>query len=520
MKYKTLLFSAIFLVCLAGSSQAQISNLEVNGSRTFTVTAGDTLGWSYNIPVGSTATIQIWYDVDKNTLIDPSKDVLFQTITQTDGDSVGQNGPPDMDGKANGTVYFKSLVGIAPGDYVMVFSQGGVSDSAWGKVNPLPSPAHTISGTVTVPAGKSAAYIFVEAARDQQYQPNFWDGVTDSSGHYAIETTADTAGEPWQVRIVNNPFAHSVVIPGDREVDAGSDPTGVDFTIAAAAAQVTGHVRDEMGAPLTGIPVMLSRLDSTGSYPVAQFPGFTDKNGRFVFALGDSDIVAGSTWRLYARPWSADSATGVTTSQLAAVNEMQINRGDSLVKDLTIFSSDSLITGRVEIDGAAPDSIFEVAAENPDSAAAMTMTDSTGQFTLQVTGIIHNYNLFLLNAFPDSSFQGMTVHPGESGIVINIMTTGVHASGAPVPGKFELRQNYPNPFNPSTAITYELSTMSHVSLKVYDVLGRLVWTLVNKVERPGYHKVTFDGAGLASGVYFYRLAAGSNVMTKKMILLK
>lgn len=88
------------------------------------------------------------------------------------------------------------------------------------------------------------------------------------------------------------------------------------------------------------------------------------------------------------------------------------------------------------------------------------------------------------------------------------------------PSGFALMQNYPNPFNPTTAISYELSANSFVSLKVYDVLGREVGTLVNKVEQPGSYTVTFDASGLASGVYFYKLKAGSYSQTRKLVILK
>ena len=85
---------------------------------------------------------------------------------------------------------------------------------------------------------------------------------------------------------------------------------------------------------------------------------------------------------------------------------------------------------------------------------------------------------------------------------------------------FTLNQNYPNPFNPTTVISYTIPKDTHVTLKIYDVLGREVETLVNENEQVGRYRVNFDGARLASGVYFYRLAAGSHVITKKMLLLK
>jgi hypothetical protein len=83
-----------------------------------------------------------------------------------------------------------------------------------------------------------------------------------------------------------------------------------------------------------------------------------------------------------------------------------------------------------------------------------------------------------------------------------------------------LHQNYPNPFNPSTAIKYELPRASLVKLSVYDVLGREVATLVNAVEEPGYKSVEWNATGVASGVYFYTLTAGSFVSVKKMLVLR
>ncbi|MFO7527040.1 MAG: YCF48-related protein [Ignavibacteriaceae bacterium] len=89
-----------------------------------------------------------------------------------------------------------------------------------------------------------------------------------------------------------------------------------------------------------------------------------------------------------------------------------------------------------------------------------------------------------------------------------------------LPDKFELAQNYPNPFNPSTVIKYQIPSAVNVSLKVYDIIGNEIAVLVNEVKPAGYHSIEFNQTGLASGIYLYKLQAGSFTETKKMMLLK
>jgi hypothetical protein len=94
-----------------------------------------------------------------------------------------------------------------------------------------------------------------------------------------------------------------------------------------------------------------------------------------------------------------------------------------------------------------------------------------------------------------------------------------------LPTEYSLSQNYPNPFNPSTTIKYSIPNVESghaptVLLKVYDILGREVATLVNKQQKAGNYEVTFNALNLTSGVYFYRLKSGGFTQSKKMILLK
>ena len=150
---------------------------------------------------------------------------------------------------------------------------------------------------------------------------------------------------------------------------------------------------------------------------------------------------------------------------------------------------------------------------------------------LQLTGLGENY--YVMVSIEDSGKSGGVVLEGflASGEVINYQITlnpvSVEQNNSLIPQNFALEQNYPNPFNPTTTIKYTIPNVtlsgvegSRVLLKVYDVLGNEIATLVNEEKPAGNYKVEFNASNLASGIYFYRLQAGSFVETKKMILLR
>ncbi len=133
------------------------------------------------------------------------------------------------------------------------------------------------------------------------------------------------------------------------------------------------------------------------------------------------------------------------------------------------------------------------------------------------TGMSHTTVLSLM-------FSGNTLIAGtDRGVwtlVVPNVITGVKRKTVETPNRFSLSQNYPNPFNPTTMISYQLSVNSLVTLKVYDILGREVARLVNERQNAGDYTITFNASRLSSGVYFYRLTAGSFVTTKKLMLIK
>ena len=105
--------------------------------------------------------------------------------------------------------------------------------------------------------------------------------------------------------------------------------------------------------------------------------------------------------------------------------------------------------------------------------------------------------------------------------VLDTTLVGVEdESGKLMPEKFSLNQNYPNPFNPTTKISWQLPEGSWQTLKVYDLIGNEIATLVDEYRPLGKYEIEFDATGLPSGIYFYQIRAGKFVETKKMVLLK
>ncbi len=197
------------------------------------------------------------------------------------------------------------------------------------------------------------------------------------------------------------------------------------------------------------------------------------------------------------------------------------NCHNNMTAEVAKDSIDSWLNQFAVLDSIANEKI--ILAENKLAGS----TDSTQLAKLQ------NAEFNLMYAESDES-GGAHNHFYTQALLKNVIDnseqiiTGVESDGKVIVNNFRLYQNYPNPFNPTTTIQYTIpnkvktlyTTSQQVQLKVYDVLGREVATLVNNKQNPGNYEVVFDGADLQSGIYFYKLKAGSFVDVKKMILLK
>lgn len=115
-----------------------------------------------------------------------------------------------------------------------------------------------------------------------------------------------------------------------------------------------------------------------------------------------------------------------------------------------------------------------------------------------------------------------TVHAslGMKGIIIVNQTTDMNSIETVTPQEFRLMQNFPNPFNPQTEINFQLNRADHVSLKIYNLLGAEITTLIDGEVSAGEHRVEWNAANLPSGIYFYKFTSSDKVETKRMMLAK
>lgn len=151
---------------------------------------------------------------------------------------------------------------------------------------------------------------------------------------------------------------------------------------------------------------------------------------------------------------------------------------------------------------------FKVSIANLEGRTVYIKPKFVGSPKNNLSGNIMDNNYIVSSAIPDCISAKANLNDGKSD------------KPAALPAEYGLSQNYPNPFNPTTVINYQLPENGHVTLKVYDVLGKEVATIINENKEAGYYEASFDASRLSSGVYFYKLVAGSFVKTNKMLLAR
>ncbi|MBK7500732.1 MAG: T9SS type A sorting domain-containing protein [Ignavibacteriales bacterium] len=152
-----------------------------------------------------------------------------------------------------------------------------------------------------------------------------------------------------------------------------------------------------------------------------------------------------------------------------------------------------------------------------DDSSAITGLDRTAKFLAYNLGLVRVDGLEGLGSL---FIKGAVINSVIFGDTTRIITSVFDDETGDYLEEFNISQNYPNPFNPSTKITYNIPQRSNVSLRIYDVLGKEIATLVNEQKEAGTYNIQFDASKLSSGVYIYSIQAGDFLESRKMILMK
>jgi len=232
---------------------------------------------------------------------------------------------------------------------------------------------------------------------------------------------------------------------------------------------------------------------------------------RVHFGLGDASVVDSAiiTW---------------TSGQQKILTNMSINNFYSVEEEIPTgylkanFSADSI----VGIDQLTVQ-FTDLTVADPSMPVTSWQWDFDNNGTVDATGQNPSFNYtsedtFSVKLVVSNGTDSDTLVRNDY-IIVN-STTGISENHSQLPGTFSLEQNYPNPFNPATTIKYSIAEESNVVLKVFNLLGQEVATLVNGEKTPGFYELNFRGDNLPSGIYIYHITAGSFTSTKKMILLK
>lgn len=377
-----------------------------------------------------------------------------------------------------------------------------------------------------------------------------WAGKTDSLGHY----TAHLPVGPQYISASAKPgyeinFYMDKVTPVDADrIQFTGDTSGIDFALVHRSVSndsIAGSVVDSSGA---GIPshVMLVRLTAVGPRLVRYHMTDSLGNFRFRHVVQGNFFVRTVPVDAYLPAWYSASACGVRNWHNA--DTVKVRVGTSAT-DINICVKNIPENGFATIGGSVHGSFtaqimgagsdlqgvtVQAVSTTSGDVYAYDVTDASGAFSLENLpsgsyNIVIDKEGFSQTGTPTYTVDqnnNYTVSSGSIGISPDApLSVGLNNAG--LPSVYRLEQSYPNPFNPTAEIGYDLPENSFVVLKIYNIIGQVVQTLVNENQTAGFKKVGFDASSLPSGVYFYRLEATSTshadkgfVQTKKMLMIK
>jgi hypothetical protein len=210
--------------------------------------------------------------------------------------------------------------------------------------------------------------------------------------------------------------------------------------------------------------------------------------------------------------------SGIGTFTIYANNSPVVPMLGNPINEVTINSDQAVLSWYLNTYSKPLKYDLQYSTTNDFTNATTISNLDSNSFAIKNLSINNEYN-WRVRSKTDNGASSAYSSVGKF-IVSSTTNVGQTLNNKTVPASFELKQNYPNPFNPTTTIIYTIPKATFISLRVYDILGNIVTTLVNENKQAGNYSIEFNPKNISSGVYFYRLQAGSFVETKKLVFLK
>lgn len=361
--------------------------------------------------------------------------------------------------------------------------------------------AHTDSlGSYTGRVRTGDVVAVMAIPRDRKYVPEFYNDKKDPAEADKITVTGnlDSINFVLDTRpVLNNGIAGRVL---------SSSGLGITATVTAYRFKEQGYSRIRKSVV----------TDSLGNYSLTDLTP-----GRYILFVLPSEGYLPGFFRY-------DSTTAIRWKEADSIEVT----ADSKISDINFYLSPISDSGYARISGVirdnsgtpVPGAVIYITNEN-SNISSYAITDQSGGYNMP--GLAPgNYSVSgdKIDYQQTTSTVALDYQSGAERTVSftlsPLTTTAVNGSKPGVPSVFSLQQNYPNPFNPSTTISFTIPEAVRVSLKVYNLIGQEVAQLMNEVRSAGTYTVRFNASHLASGIYLYKLTAGNQVITRKMVLMK
>ncbi len=356
-----------------------------------------------------------------------------------------------------------------------------------------------------------------------------WNGTTDSQGRFHAEVPENgsyivAAGKSG---FLLQYFDQTTDPTRARIIVAMNDTSGVNFALRARVSSpnsIQGVVMDSTITPVPSRvilfprppngqpPTQVAHSNGDGTYEFTDVPAGTYTIlavpfSNYSFGFYKQGQFGISQWQIADSIVAAGGVSGVTVG----VVQIHSNGLVRLSGTSSTSSGQPLPGGRIVVKNL----LGEIVGAGVSTGSGGYSIDAlpAGQVTMVVDREPYNWEQVAVNIPPN------TYYISNINVVLTAAPTSV-GNDAAMPAEFALAQNYPNPFNPVTTIHYSLPSDAHVSLRVFDVLGRQVVSLVDEKIKAGEQSLVFNAQNLSSGIYYYNLSAGGFVAVRKMLLLR